>query len=163
MSCKKIPDLIELDSFGGDYEQYEEAVYSLYKTTFEEKSFSYNNKPIVQKIIPMYKEKSGTFWHIISNGPDEASRTPDLRRYERIAWPSHVLGYCQNQCSNILIWKNKRKGKSRVLLWCRDINYLVVLDEKKDYYIFWTAYPITYKHTRDKLLTEYNEYINNNN
>lgn len=163
MSCKKIPDLIELDLFGGDYEQYEEAVYSLYKTTFEEKSFSYNNKPIVQKIIPMYKEKSGTFWHIISNGPDEASRTPDLRRYERIAWPSHVLGYCQNQCSNILIWKNKRKGKSRVLLWCRDINYLVVLDEKKDYYIFWTAYPITYKHTRDKLLTEYNEYINNNN
>lgn len=28
MGCEKIPDLIELDTYNGDYFQYEEAVYA---------------------------------------------------------------------------------------------------------------------------------------
>lgn len=159
MQCKKIPEIIELDTYNGDYQLYEDAVYNLYKTTFEQNSFSFDGKRISQKRIPLYKEKSCTFWHIISTGPIEDERTPDLRRYERIAWPAYILNYCQNHCSNLLIWKNIRKGKHRILLWCRDIDYLVVLDERKDYCLFWTAYPVERSHTKQKLLKEYNAYI----
>lgn len=105
------------------------------------------------------KINRGTFWHIISTGSDEANRIPDLRRYERIAWPAHILGYCKQNCDKLLIWKNKRKGKSRILLWCIEIDYLVVLDERKDYCLFWTAYPVERRHTKEKLMKEYKEYM----
>lgn len=162
MSCEKIPNLIELDTFDGDYFQYEEAVYASYKDTFENHKFYMNGKPINHKKHPLYKGKPGTFWHIISNGPDEDKRTPNLRRYERIAWPAFILDYCKNNCSNILIWKNNRKGKSRIVLWCREIDYVVILDERADFFIFWTAYPVSYRHTREKLLKEYQEFSKSN-
>ena len=159
MQCDKIPEIIKLEQYGGDYEQYEEAVYSLYKRTFENDKFFFREKNIEQKKYPYYKNKPGTFWHIISTGTDEANRIPDLRRYERITWPAHILGYCKQNCDKLLIWKNKRKGKNRILLWCKEIDYLVVLDERKDYCLFWTAYPVERQHTRNKLMKEYTEYM----
>ena len=106
----------------------------------------------------MIKDKSATFWHIISSSTDENNREPDLRRYERIAWPAFLLGYCKDYCDDLLIWKNNRNGKTRVLLWCRDIDYVVILDEREKYCLFWTAYPIVYEHTRQKLFKEYSAY-----
>lgn len=162
MQCKTIPNLIELDSYDGDYEQYENAVYNAYKITFENNQFYFKGKRIAHKKHPLYKDKSGTFWHIISNGPQEETRLPDLRRYERIQWPAYILGFCQLNCDKLLIWENCRNRKNRVVLWCQQIDYVVILDQRADYYIFWTAYPVTYSHTRKKLLKEYNNYISNN-
>ena len=158
MKCDDIPKIIELDFFDGDYEKYEEAVYEAYKKSFEEHEFYWEGKRIAHKKHPMYKEKPGTFWHIVSNGEEEEKRIPDLRRYERILWPAHILSYCRENCDKILSWKNVRKGKTRILLWCKEIDYLVVLEERKEFCIFWTAYPITYGHARKKLQKEYDEY-----
>ncbi len=157
MECKEIPELIELDNYGGNYEAYEDAVYSAYQITFEKETFYFQGKRIAHKKYPMFKEKPGTFWHIISSGEDEESRLPDLRRYERIKWPAHILKYCKDNCTKILVWKNKRKGKTRILLWCQEIDYVVVLDERADFCIFWTAYPVNYEHTKRKLMKEYME------
>lgn len=101
---------------------------------------------------------SGTYWHIVSSGNDEKSRIPDLRRYERIEWPFTIIHNCLNSCNKILVWENKRKGKNRILIYCDEIRYLAVLDNRGSYYFFWTAYPIDYEHTRKKLLKEYNKY-----
>ncbi len=161
MGCDKIPTIIEMDSFDGDYEKYEEAVYNIYKETFEKQKFYWNDKTIEHKKHPVFKDKPGTFWHIVSTGDDEENRIPDLRRYERVAWPAYILSHCKQNCTNLLMWKNKRKGKSRIILWCRDIDYVVILDERKDFCIFWTAYPVTYRHTKNKLLKEYEEYTKN--
>jgi hypothetical protein len=161
MACDKVPKIIELDDYGGEYQPYEDAVYNVYQESFESKQFFYNGKRIAHKRYPMYKGKSGTFWHIISSGEAEADRLPDLRRYERVSWAAFILGYCCDNCDKILEWRNERKGKKRVLLWCRDIDYVVILDDRDEYYIFWTAYPVTYGHTRKKLYREYSEYIKN--
>lgn len=158
MACDKIPDIIELDTYNGDYEKYEEIIYSVYLETFEWEKFIWENKPIVQKKHPEYKDKAATFWHIISSGSNEQERIPDLRRYERIAWPAFILKYCKDNCSDILMWKNTRRGKTRILLWCKTIKYVVILDERADFCVFWTAYPIKYKHVEEKFLKEYNEY-----
>ncbi|MDE6747462.1 MAG: hypothetical protein K2K21_00115 [Lachnospiraceae bacterium] len=162
MNCDYIPQIIEIDDYDGNYEEYENAIYAAYQETFENQSFYWDGKPIQQKKHPMLKGKSGTFWHIISSGESEESRLPDLRRYERVTWPAHILSYCKNNCDKILVWKNKRGSKSRILLWCQNIDYLVVLDERKDFCLFWTAYPVTYSHTKAKLLKEYTSYINTN-
>lgn len=159
MSCDSVPEIIALDSYDGNYQAYEEAVYEAYKRTFEDHTFFINGIRIAHKKHPLYKDKSGTFWHIISSGKEEETRQPELRRYERIEWPAYILSYCLNNCENILLWKNTRKKSDRILIWCKSIDYLVVLADRKDYILFWTAYPVTHSHTKKKLQKEYDEYI----
>ena len=159
MSCNHIPNIIELDSYNGDYQKYEDAVYKVFEDTFADKQYYFRGKRIAHKKIPIFKDKSGTFWHIVSSGEIEDERIPDFRRYERIAWPGYILDYCSENCDKILVWENNRKGKKRILLWCKEIDYIVILDSRTDFYIFWTAYPINQGHTKRKLQKEYDEYI----
>ncbi|MBR3785979.1 MAG: hypothetical protein IKJ77_06215 [Firmicutes bacterium] len=161
MCCERIPDLIYLRDYDGDYQKYEDAAYQLYLTTLGTHYFEWNGKPIRHKKHPMTKDKSCTFWHITSEGPEEDDRTADLRRFERIAWPGYILSYCAQNCEKILVWKNKRGGKQRILIFCPEINYIVVLDERSDYCLFWTAYPL-HGHRKKKLLKEYSEYVKKN-
>lgn len=35
MKCKHIPQIIEYDSYDGNYEEYENAIYAAYQSTFE--------------------------------------------------------------------------------------------------------------------------------
>jgi hypothetical protein len=114
---------------------------------------------IAHKKHPEYKGKSATFWHIITSGREEQNRIPDLRRCERILWPSYILESCIDNCDKILIWENKRKNDKRILIWCKTVEYLIVLAKRKDYVIFWTAYPVINKHTQCKLQKEYDHYI----
>ena len=51
MTCTSIPNLIELENYGGNYSEYEAAVYNLYFETFESHQFSLLGKPIYQKNI----------------------------------------------------------------------------------------------------------------
>lgn len=158
MNCELIPDLIYLSDFGGDFESYVAAAYDLYNATFAAKTFYWNGKKIAHKKHPEIKGMSATFWHITSSGDSEENKVPDLRRYETIAWPAFILNYCLYECKELLMWRNRRKGKARVLFWCRDIDYVVILEEREDFYIFWTAYPVKYDHTRRQFLREWQQY-----
>ena len=161
MECSKIPDLVTLSDYSGNYAEYEEATYKIYKDTLGEKQFYWEGKPIKHKKHPFHKDKSCTYWHITSEGPLEDSRLPDLRRTERIAWPGYILEYCSANCDKILVWKNRRGSKRRILIFCPEIDYIVILDEREDFVLFWTAYPV-HGHRRQKLYNEYLAYIKNN-
>jgi len=52
------------------------------------------------------------------------------------------------------MWKNKRGGETRVMLWLEKTDYLVVLSEQKDKYFLVTAYCTNRPHTRAKLIKE---------
>lgn len=157
MICS-IPSIIALESYGGDYQSYEDAVYELYKRSFHEGHLFFRGVPIRHKKYPEYNGKPGTFWHIISDGKEESSRIPNLRRYETVAWPFYILQNCDGSCDRVLIWENERNGKRNVLLYCPDVEYLVVLSKRDGYFVFWTAYPVERAHTRRKLLKEYADY-----
>ena len=157
MSCEYVPD--KLINTMDDYTEYEEAVYQEYMKTFSNKEFYFNGKRIAEKKHPLIAGKSCTFWHIISSGDCEAEKLPDYDRYETVGWPGFILGYCLDNCKEKLIWETKRRSKIRVLIYCTEIDYLVVLDKREDYYIFWTAYPVKYDHTKRKLLQEYEDFL----
>ncbi len=160
MACELVPKRITNDF--DDYTEYENAVYNAYLNSYSQKQFTYNSKPIREKRHPLIAGKSCTFWHIVSSGTNEDNKLPDFNRYETVSWPGFILSYCLDNCSSKLVWKNKRGSHTRVLIYCQDIDYLVVLDEHEDYYLFWTGYPVTYTHTKNKLLKEYNDYISSN-
>ena len=76
---------------------------------------------------------------------------------ERIRYPRFVMvNHTHNQ---ILIWKNKRGKDERIVLFNETENYVVILTDRKEYYMFITAYYIETEHRRRSLLKEYETYI----
>lgn len=107
-----------------------------------------------------YPEVDGmhlTFYHITHEGEDEANRQPDFRRMERIRFPKFVIENCEHE--EILIWKNVRGKDERTVLFNESENYIVILTDRGEYYMFITAYYIETEHRKRKLLKEYETYI----
>jgi hypothetical protein len=161
LECKQIPPLVTLQEYNGDYFTYEEAIYALFTKDFVDARPIFKGKALGLKRHPLFKGREATFWHIISEGPIENVRTPDLRRYERILWPKVIIEICSSTCKEIKIWKNIRKDETRILLWCERIEYLVILADRGSYILFWTSYPVFEEHIKRKLRKEYYEYIAN--
>ncbi len=92
-----------------------------------------------------------TFYHITHEG--EANRQPDFRRMERIHFPKFVIGNFEHE--EILIWKNVRGKDERIVLFNEAENYIVILTDRGEYYMFITAYYIETEHRKRKLLKEY--------
>jgi hypothetical protein len=151
-----LPELVLFENFNGNWENYLEALYGFFKIDFLDSRPIYNGLRLALKKYPLVKGKEATFWHIIAEGAVEAERTPDLRRCERIRWPKPIIELCRQK--GLKIWKNKRHGNTRICLWCESDEYLVILDERPTYTLFWTAYLITRDHHKRKLEREYQAY-----
>jgi hypothetical protein len=105
---------------------------------------------------PLFQDKEVTFWHITSEGEEEDKRTPDIRRCERIRWPRSIIEHFFED--NIRCWHNKRGHDRRIVLWFFEEDYVVVLADRKKYVLLWTAYMVSYRHTKEKLMKECEEY-----
>jgi len=151
-----LPKLMFLEDFGGYWEAYLEALYDVFKRDFVESSSEFKGRKLNLKRHPMISGKEATFWHIISEGTEEEERLPDMRRCERISWPRPIIDH--NEDKAVKVWKNQRRGETRICLWLEKQDYLVVIAERESYLLFWTAYPVAREHTRRKLLKEYKKY-----
>lgn len=151
-----LPDLVLMNDYQGSWDTYLEALYNFFKKDFIESKTKYEGKRVGLKKHPVYKGKEATFWHIISDGENENERVPDLRRCEKIRWIKAIIKNCKHQ--EIKIWTNKRKSKENICLCYGKWEYLVVLSIRNGYLILWTAYPITYSHTKGKLKKEFTKF-----
>lgn len=151
------PELIYFNDFGGDFKNYLSAVYAVFHNDFIKHQPIYEGLKVSVRKYPEVDGMHRTFYHITHEGEDEANRQPDIRRMERIRFPRFVI---ENQKHNeILIWKNKRGKDERIILFNDAQNYIVVLTDRKEYYMFITAYYIETEHRKRKLLKEYETYI----
>lgn len=148
-----LPGLVLLDDYDGNWERYIEDIYAFFRKDFIENQVIFNNQPVKMKRYPLLNDKEATFWHVTSEGKEEDSRLPELRRCERIRWPRPIIEHFAD--SKIKCWKNKRKNDNRIVLWFVDLDYVVILAERKNCVLLWTAYYINYKHTRKKLQKEF--------
>lgn len=160
-----LPELILFSDCQNDWEHYLNKIYAVFHNDFV------LNKPkwatgqrVALKRHPEYDGKSATFWHIISEGKNEAERTPDFRRCERIGWLSpcmekfNVDDKPPHEPQNILWWKEKRGNEERFVLALTDFSYVVVVVDRGEYVLPWTAYPIEYEHQKRKLRQKYQNY-----
>lgn len=155
-----IPELVYLAAFGGDFNKYFEYVYESFKKDFIETKPEFRGRTIGLKRFPIENGKESVFWHITHEGEVEADRVPDLRRFERIKWPRPII--LNNKDQRIKCWRNKRKGGQRILLYLEEFRYLVVLADRGDYVLLWTAYLIEHNSNHEKLLKEYRRYMSTN-
>jgi len=151
-----LPSLVLLQEYNGDWKQYIAAVYDYFRSDFIDSRPQFQNKAVGLKRYPLLEGKEATFWHITSEGKEEDKRMPDLRRCERIRWPRPVIEHYTAEV--IKCWPNERRQERYIVLWFYERDYVVVLADRKKYVLLWTAYMVSYKHTRKKLLREYEEY-----
>jgi len=144
-----------LEEYGGEWKRYIEAVYAYFKNDFIDSRPWFGSRPVKLKRYPLLEGKEATFWHITSEGEEETQRVPDLRRCERIRWPRPIIEHYDDKA--IKCWPNKRGKDIRIVLWFCEQDYVVVLADRRKYVILWTAYYVSYKHTRQNLLAEYEE------
>lgn len=153
----ELPELIELSQFGGNFARYLEAVYEIFTDEFVRNRPSFRGVRLGLKKYPVTEGKEATFWHMTSEGEDEQNRLPDLRRLERIKWPSFLINNSEHPY--LKVWENTRGTKTNVLILHKDENYVVILRKGNGYLLPWTAYLIEYEWRKKKFIKEYNDYI----
>lgn len=139
------PTLLTLNEFGGDWSAYIEAVYDRYLTMVVRQNLTFRGKRISFKHVPATDGKGAAFWHAVQEAGEtnaEEDRMIDLRRCERIAWPAYMLRNALEDGSQgpVFWWETVRNGRKRVVLWLRDDDYALILEDRGDYYLFWTTY-----------------------
>ncbi|MBD5213944.1 MAG: hypothetical protein HDS75_03875 [Bacteroidales bacterium] len=156
-SYLELPELIELSEFGGNFAQYLEAVYNIFTDEFIRNRPTFRGVRLGLKKYPISDGKEATFWHMTSKGEDEQNRLPDLRRLERIKWPSFIINNSEHPY--LRVWENTRGSKTNVLILHEAENYVVILRKGNGYLLPWTAYLIEHEWRKKKFLKEYDEYI----
>lgn len=136
-------------------ENYIDRVYDIFKSDFvDSKPLFY--KRVGLKSYPLRNGREATFWHFTTFGEKEDIRDIDIARCERIKFPKIIIENYNDD--DVKYWENERQGEKRILLYFEKENYLVVLSDRGDFVLPWTAYSITYKNQKEKLLKEYAEY-----
>jgi len=148
-----LPPLVLLEKNDGDWNKYLTLIYSYFKSDFIDSHCNYRGIKIAIKRHPQIDDKEATFWHLITEGDNETERTPDLRRCERIRWSKPLIEKVPDE--TIKIWQNKRRNETRLCLWLEAAEYIVILAERKNYLLLWTAYTVTESHRKRKLQKEY--------
>lgn len=155
-----LPDLIECD--WNRYKETLDRAYAIFQKDFGRESArpTFHGKRMALKRHPELDGKSATFWHFITEGAIEAERSPVRERLERIAWPKALLVEASSDSARVLTWSNERRRtthakSTRWIVALDDFSYVVVLDDRKDFVLPWTAYPVADDHRRRKLRKEY--------
>ena len=149
-----LPSPIERKQDGGEWEPDEEVLSAVFCADFlSAKSPLYQGEPVRLKREPRFKGKEASFWHVTSEGSDEQNRIPDLRRCARLPWLRPIIEHADAPC--VRQWDNQRKGERRACLWYHQEDFLLVLAHRRGYWLLWTAYMVTYEHTRRELEREW--------
>lgn len=139
-----LPALMLLAESGGDWQRYVEAIHAAFRADFITDHPDFEGRRCACKRHPMIDG----FWHLISEGAVEADRLPDLRRCERIRWPRAMIERSPDQ---LRVWRSERPGDHRIVI---ALPYVVVLADRRDYVLLWTAYCVEHEHRRAKLRKE---------
>lgn len=152
-----LPSKILLEEFNGVFEDFFNAVYTVFKNDFVDSQPNFRGKRLGLKKHPYVDGKEYTFYHITHEGDIESERIPDLRRMERIPYPKPMIDNSDD--SDLKVWENSRGNDRRILIFHEQESYLVILADRGEYILPWTTYYIQYKNRKEKLLKEYEDYL----
>ena len=153
----ELPELILMEDFGGNFDAYNQAVYDVFQKDFIKSRPTFNGTKLRLKKHPYVEGKEYTYYHFTHSGDIEIDRLPDFIRMERIPFPRPMIDNSNH--SDLRVWRVKRGSKERILIFSETEQYLVVLEDRGEYILPWTAYYIEYPNKIRRLIKEYEEYI----
>jgi len=146
----ELPDLLLFD---GDWNRYVELVYQRFRQDLVESDLFFQGLPVRLRKRPLSEGKEEAFWHLVSEGPAEADRVPDLRRCERIGWIRWLIE--AGDSGRLPVWASQRERERSLVIALRDFSYVVVRGDRRRFWLLRTAYPINQDHQRKKKLKEW--------
>jgi hypothetical protein len=150
-----LPDKVLRGDFADDA-AFVEACYLFFWADFVKESPHFRNARMGLKRLPIRDGKEATFYHMTTSGEDEDPRTLDIDRSERIRWARPLI---ENEThSDLRVWSERKKGENRIHIWHYTEDYVVVISERKGFYIPWTAFYVNYNNYRIKLERRWNRY-----
>lgn len=153
-----LPDLETFGSHQGDWEKYLNVLYHIFENDFVRSKPTFRGRTLGLKRHPETNHKAATFWHFISEGDGgaEADRIPSLRRCERIRWPKPGIENCD--ATGVRVWPEMRGSDTRIHIFLEDEGYLIVLSDRGQYLLPWTAYCVEREHQRAKLIKKHEDW-----
>lgn len=160
-----LPQKMLLSDFPNE-EDYINSLYAGFDADFLRTERQFQGMPIKIKRHPPYDGiwtgKTATFRHLITEGPDEATRSISLPRAETLPWAFPLIQAAGN--TDVLIWENERQTNGGAyILALSDFSYKVVLTKRNGFVLLWTQFPIEYENTKRKMQREYEEYLQSQN
>ena len=152
-----LPNLVFLEDFGGDFSVYDKAVYEVFKRDFIISRPTFNGIKLRLKKHPYIDGKEYTYYHFTHSGNVESDRLPDFRRMERIPYPRPIIDNSEHK--DLRVWRNKRGSNDRILILNEIKQYIVILEDRGEYILPWTAYYIDYPNQLKRMIKEYESYI----
>lgn len=139
-NCKYENELLDIND---DINILINNAYDYYKNFSLKNDIYFNNKKVFFKTeLDVHTMKELGFEHIISMKNNIGLRTYEKNRMIYIPLIKIIFHNClSDKCNSITIYKDK----GDICIWCKKLNYLIVLSERKKGYLLQTAYPIIYK------------------
>lgn len=170
--CDWLPELVLLADFGGNWQQYIDAVYSYFRQDFIDAQPSFDTKPCRVINRHLTKNKEETFWHIvtrddhspaptgkggnaISHTNNSSQRNVDIRGCEHIRWARPLIEAAARNDGNALWWRDMRQRDMRLFVAPTDFSYAVVMVERKNQLLLLTAFCAEWKHEQKRLRHQY--------
>ncbi|MFA4999437.1 MAG: hypothetical protein WC519_01785 [Parcubacteria group bacterium] len=148
--------IIKLDEFLGDWNAYNNHLFTIFKKDFMDSQPMFHNKPVFLGDQRILNGKPECFWHVTSEKDKQTGeRVPNLRRCERIAWIRPIIDHANDP--EVWEWPKQHEREIRYNLFLEKEDFLVVLVERKNFYLV-TAIYIDYPHNKKRLKNEYQEY-----
>lgn len=161
--CKWLPELLKFDTEIDD--EIIEILYDIFKTNFYDCSFSYEGKKVRFRKEPIWQDKEESFFHMISNKnlPNKPYYTVNMDRAKRLLWSKALILHtpCKMQstekcCNGVYSWHFLHNGKKdRVKILHSEYRYIVILENRSNYWLFITGYYIDNGYKHKDLIKEY--------
>ena len=161
-----VPDCMYFDDYDKDFKMYEEALYEVFKHDFLDSKPMFMGKPVQHRKYPMENGKEEAFYHITCNDYCHVKdRSPDFRRSERIKWCRAFIekykceGYKCEDCDGMRVWTEWYRGKLQTCILSEEYRYIVILEERDDFYLLISAYYIEYDRSLRKKIDNYDNAV----
>ena len=158
--CSWLPELLKLSGSVND-EEVENELYEIYLHELKNGNIVYRGKPVKFRSNPPLYGKEEGFFHIIAGFRGKPVKEDRARR---LVWGKYILANepCSKYeidkcCEGLWIWKSDHNdaGTYRISIFHPKVSYLVILEERKDYWLYITSYRIDSSKKKRELKLEY--------
>lgn len=142
-NCKKLPSRLEWSMFRGDAKLYKEALYFVFQRDFLSGNLQFKGKNVDIIHEKFFEGKERSFWHIISEGNEDVDRDLNTERCASLPWAKPLIEDDSN-CEKYRIWVklHDKSKRNRYYIWCTEVNYMVILEDRDTHFKLITAYNV---------------------
>lgn len=151
-----LPEPLNYDDFGGKWDKFLTSVYGIFERDFKYSRPIFKEHPIIYNST-LVAGKEEAFWHITSSSDIvTGNREPNMRRCERIGWIKSIIEHANDEY--VKMWENKRGSSIHILLWLEELDYMVILRERRNRAVLLSAIYVDQNRRRRNLRKEWEQW-----